>query len=80
MFAPNNYSLNPATRELVHNPTAAWLRYDEDYRLKLLTPQIVESDLIPQIMAGAAEVLQRERGRDSRIRFAWADKAGRAGQ
>jgi hypothetical protein len=73
VFSP----INPDTREFLHNPTGACLRYDDNYKLTLLDPRVVESDRISRIMAGAEEYLQQYLGLNPGIRFTWVDVSGR---
>jgi hypothetical protein len=71
MYEERNYLAKIDTREVIHNPTGAWIRYDEAYKLTLLNPQILVNDDIPQIKAGAERYLRQVAGLDPNTNFTW---------
>jgi hypothetical protein len=71
MFRAIDYIVNPTTRELVHTPTCACLRYTDDGKLKVLLSAAARPEDMPALLQGAKQALQQQYGCDPRMGFIW---------
>src|SRR5258708_31184875 len=71
------FAVNPRERMIVHYPTAAYFRFDDEGRLTLMNANMIDRDKVMLITRGAEEALRQEMERDPSIKALWLDRAGR---